>query len=58
MALKLTFADFLLIRNFCVEISAIRKVHDDAKAFLIHKTFLVCDNIWVPHSFKHMNLSG
>jgi hypothetical protein len=58
MAQELTFADFLLIRNFSVEISAIRKVHYNAEAFLIHKAFLVGNDVWVPHGFKHVNLPG
>ena len=51
MAQELTFADFLLIRNFSVEITTIREVHDNAETFLIHKAFFVGDDVGVPHGF-------
>lgn len=49
-------ADFLLISNLSVEITAISVVHDDAEAPLIHKRLLVGDDIRMAHSFEHMYL--
>ena len=51
----LDFAEFLLVCYFCVEVSAIGIVHDDAQTPLVHKRLLVSDNIWVTHGLEHMN---
>ena len=52
----LTSADFLLVRNFSVEVTAISVVHDDAEATLVHERLFVGDDVWVAHRFQHVNL--
>ena len=56
-SLLLTSANFLLICNLCVQITAISIIHDDAQAALVHKRLFVCDDVGVTHRFEYMNLS-
>ena len=53
---QLTSSDFFLVCDFSVQISSISVVHNDAETALIHKWFLICNNVWVPHSFENMDL--
>jgi hypothetical protein len=50
----LDLTEFLLVGDFCVEVSAICIVHDDAEAPLIHKRLFVSDNIRMSHGLQHM----
>jgi len=52
----LTSTNFLLVRNLSIQITSIRIVHDNAKTALVHKGFLIGDNIWMTHRFQHMDL--
>ena len=49
-------SNLLLVCNLCVKITAICKVHYDAKTLFIHKWFFVSNNVRMPHCFKHVDL--
>ena len=53
-----TFSYFLLIRNFGVQITTVCVIHHNAKAPLVHKGFLVCDDVRVSHGLEYMNLNA
>ena len=54
--MKLTSSDFLLVRDFGVQISTISVVHDDAEAALVHEGLLVGNDIGMAHGFENVDL--
>ena len=57
MKFMLTSANFFLVGDFSVEIAPIGVIHHNAQASLVHKALFVSDDIWMSHSFEHVNLN-
>ena len=53
----LTSANFFLVGDFGVEIAPVGVIHHNAQASLVHKALFVSDDIWMSHSFEHVNLN-
>jgi hypothetical protein len=52
----LTLANFLLIRDFGVQVAAICVVHHNAQASLVHKWLFIGNDVWVAHGLQHVHL--
>ena len=52
----ITFANFLLICNFSVEVAPICIIHHYTQASLVHEGLLVGDDVGVSHGFQDVDL--